>query len=90
MNRHPDFESLPKTSHPDFRWVVGLMDEEQYHAEGWTVDEQGYWRADIPGLTEYAARRRERKAQRKAAWVARDDEYSEQMQALVESDERSV
>lgn len=85
----PDWESIaPDSVNPSLKWIgSALMDEEQYHLERWEVNEQGYWRASIAGMNEYAALRRRRKDDRKAAWAAREaslDEYSEQMSALVE------
>lgn len=84
----PDFESLPKTAHPDLRLVGScVMDSEQYYTDRWEVNEDGAWRASIAGMTEYDTLRRRRREERKANWVARNaglDEYSVQMAALVE------
>ena len=95
MNRtyhSPSFEDLPRSIHPDFRWVsFSLMDKEQYVSEGWemtTIGPHDYWRASSQGMEEYTALREMRRNQRKAAWQNRqesDEEWSRHVEAMVES-----
>ena len=84
----PPFADLPPSSEPHLRWCgSSLMDEEQYRMEGWHVAGSGQWRASLRGMQEYAELRSRRRAERKAAWRAReeaDDEWSGYVTGLVE------
>ena len=100
----PPFDSLPALLGSPCRWVGSqVMDEEQYRLERWECstrkawDFSGptpksvtatYWRASIVGMGEYGDLRGLRRADRKAAWQARqeaDDEWSRHVAQMVEA-----
>jgi hypothetical protein len=55
-----------------------LMDEEQYRIERWESTLMGstvYWRASVPGMEDYAALRKQRRAERRESWQAWEEPF---------------
>lgn len=80
------FQELPDVGNGYRLMGSTVIDEEQFRVEGWHLV-AGQWTARLEGLHRYAQLRRQRKAERKAAWQTRqesDEEWSSHVSSLIE------
>jgi hypothetical protein len=94
--RHVPWKDLEPKGAADYKFVVGLMTEEQYDVDNWQLEDTyktdtgqvvSYWRAPLAGLQRWGAIKEQRHVERRSAWQARvdrDEEYSESMTELIE------
>lgn len=95
---HPAFDSLtPMPEDKSRRYVNGSwMEREEYDVCDWQLlktyttdsgNKGSYWAAPLAGLLRYSELRRQRRAEKKQAWQARqeaDDSWSSHVESLIE------